>query len=1202
MTNTINISRRKVAALTMAVAASAMSASARSLLYYYDFDTVQNGALVYTGVNNGTGSTEMQLKTNGSNPPGPGYVANGAFGSSHAFSASAVTSLWLGDGSASLGCNTTSGFTISFWLKASGSHVAWNDFFGFKVGGTDYRCEYIEKNSSKFRMYYNTSSSASKAFSIKDGSEYISQAEAGKWAHVAFVFKPDKIQDAWSKGSGITGNCYMYINGNVVATVSLDGPGDLQRIYIGSLVPKAPYAENTVAFSRDSQTLIDELAVFDYPATDEHVKWLLAHKPAQPADGPGRTMPLAWRFERQQSKDKDGEDNGVWADNCGTGGSTAYKWDTSDTYARFSYGDAVGNTALGTSRSFLLNTATTFRTDNTASPEGLGATLGSGMSLSFWIKAPASISNPWGDFISMRIGDRYGRLEWADISIPTFRSYGSKDTTVQNGEIAVPNAVWHHVGMVWNNAESKMEFWFDGNKHAAYLSLPSPNPAEALKSLTVGGGYAFNESGSKRNNTKRLNAVYIDEVAIFNHSLSPEQIQWLTNNVPCLPPLDATNLVRAVSANGAWAGGIASWTVREWDDANEAWANTTRTTIYPALEDTEVEVTLTLADGVELTNDTFVTPKRLVLVAATESAAATLKSTVDSRFAPQALEICDGLQLTVPLYAVNVGGTLTFGTDSKIVFDVSNFYDGGTTNALSVGAFALPAGETSADVLSHFGVTDNRYTISLSADGKTVIVDADTVPVVATWTGAGDGTSLGSAVNWECRNASGGIVADALPCDRTRVIISSGTVAMNAPVGTVLPWQYLSIEAGSATLPAATDWRGLPSLAIPEGVTVSLGGFNLYLNNAVTGKGTFTDTAATGGELHFDIPNGVTFENEVSGSHATRSFPLAGTLKVVKDGAGVFVASRFLQSYSGGTYVAAGTLKYGHQLDSRILGAAVGDITVSEYGIIDINGYKSSFEHLHVLNGGKMLNSRADINAGNAQIGNVRLGANSSFDVPHSWGMVNTGFGAQTLDLGGYTLSVDVSPNIEFYLFNTEIKNGLFDLTRGGWLVTGLSSVSGTSNNDIVATNADFRVNAALKLYATIKARNYEAVYSSNSNEGTAVFEVYGTFKPSVHDYFRGCKMMDGSTIDLSARTNALPHIAAFTNGAKTLDFEPNKTVYVKLGSRNVSCGEAIISWSAKPADIDTVKFTSVPGEQACGFIKKDDGLYITRGTTIIFY
>ena len=105
-----------------------------------------------------------------------------------------------------------------------------------------------------------------------------------------------------------------------------------------------------------------------------------------------------------------------------------------------------------------------------------------------------------------------------------------------------------------------------------------------------------------------------------------------------MPPLDATNLVRTVSANGAWAGGVALWGVNEWDGS--AWTDTTRTTIYPTLEDTEVDVAVTLADGVELTNDTFVTPKKLALSAATSAAlplSATLKAAADSRFAPQAL-------------------------------------------------------------------------------------------------------------------------------------------------------------------------------------------------------------------------------------------------------------------------------------------------------------------------------------------------------------------------------------------------------------------------------------------------------------------------------------------------------------------------------------------------------------------------------------
>ena len=47
-----------------------MAASARSLLYYYDFDKVENGALVYTGVNKGTGALEPTFKQSGSNPLG----------------------------------------------------------------------------------------------------------------------------------------------------------------------------------------------------------------------------------------------------------------------------------------------------------------------------------------------------------------------------------------------------------------------------------------------------------------------------------------------------------------------------------------------------------------------------------------------------------------------------------------------------------------------------------------------------------------------------------------------------------------------------------------------------------------------------------------------------------------------------------------------------------------------------------------------------------------------------------------------------------------------------------------------------------------------------------------------------------------------------------------------------------------------------
>ena len=74
--------------------------------------------------------------------------------------------------------------------------------------------------------------------------------------------------------------------------------------------------------------------------------------------------------------------------------------------------------------------------------------------------------------------------------------------------------------------------------------------------------------------------------------------------------------------------------------------------------------------------------------------------------------------------------------------------------------------------------------------------------MTATWTGAGDGTSLGSAANWECRNGSGVVLQDVLPCELTRVIVCSGSTALNAPAGTTIPWQYLRIypEAGGLRL------------------------------------------------------------------------------------------------------------------------------------------------------------------------------------------------------------------------------------------------------------------------------------------------------------------------------------------------------------------------------------------------------------------
>ena len=188
--------------------------------------------------------------------------------------------------------------------------------------------------------------------------------------------------------------------------------------------------------------------------------------------------------------------------------------------------------------------------------------------------------------------------------------------------------------------------------------------------------------------------------------------------IPKLPPLSATNLARTVSADCSWAGGLASWNVLDGTGAD-----TGRFSIYPSVEDTETEVAVSIASAATIVNDTFVTPAKLKFTNGTggASATATLAAGANSMFAPENLEVGDGVTLTVKPGDVSVAGELKFGEDAKIIFDMKGAgEDEKTVKGLSALSFALPAGDS--DLLSHFGARGS-YSVSLSEDGKTVNIN-----------------------------------------------------------------------------------------------------------------------------------------------------------------------------------------------------------------------------------------------------------------------------------------------------------------------------------------------------------------------------------------------------------------------------------------------------------------------------------------------
>jgi hypothetical protein len=517
---------------------------------------------------------------------------------------------------------------------------------------------------------------------------------------------------------------------------------------------------------------------------------------------------------------------------------------------------------------------------------------------------------------------------------------------------------------------------------------------------------------------------------------------------------------------------------------------------------------------------------------------ATLKCAEDSRFAPETLEIGEGLQLTVPLYDVKVGGTLTFGADAKIVFDVSN-YDGGDV-ALVTGGIALPAGES--DVLAHFGVTDSRFALSLSADGKTVYARLDNVAATATWTGAGDGTSLNSAANWECRNGSGTLLTgdDALPCELTRVIVCSGSAALNAPVGTEIPWQYLRIEAGNATLAADADWCGIPSLCVPDGVTVDLNGHSLKMP-PFSGNGVVTNSVAgDAAPFYAYVPEGESLRNEDTA--------IGGNLRFIKEGAGNYIAVKRDQGYTGGTLVNDGAIICATRGQNRPTGERGSTIEIGPDGVFDVDGYVACHLYAFVLNGGVLKSSLAIRETGWTMWGNVRLTADSIIELGGNYGFAENAYGRATLDLGGNKLTVKLSgAGVHFQLYNTQILNGSIENTSGGYI-----HVYNT-NGDSGSSTFDFKAAIALNLERALVVRDYEPKNKwATSNAGTGNVKVHRVFKPTAaaEGCYHSCQMQNGSTMDLTdwPSNKGWPMYSRYTSGGKQLSFA-NGTVNVKLDS-----------------------------------------------------
>jgi len=344
------------------------------------------------------------------------------------------------------------------------------------------------------------------------------------------------------------------------------------------------------------------------------------------------------------------------------------------------------------------------------------------------------------------------------------------------------------------------------------------------------------------------------------------------------------------------------------------------------------------------------------------------------------------------------------------------------------------------------------------------------------------------------------------------------------------------------------------------------------------------NVVAGASELHLD-----------TATSAGSGVAIAGNLKFFKDGAGDYVPVRASQSYELGTEITAGSIVPGTIGTNYALGNGGSPIIIDEGAVFDFCGSYNYTVYQFQLNGGVLKNSRTTDSA--CQFGNTVLLADSMFKPAFD----SEFWESHTMDLQGHKLTVEIGIGKTFTLGGTTtnnppqvvIKNGVLDVTTGGWLKT--------LNSPIRAETASWRICCALNLGSNVYLKDYEALYTPDYNSGTNLIYVSGTFTPC-STVFHGCEMQDGSTIDISHQQFPWSTKSAFTSGANAASFADNATITIAMAGRGIPVGGKIVDWKNRtPANYDTLTFKIDPASRKRGYrlIKKVDGLYVEGGFMI---
>jgi hypothetical protein len=439
-----------------------------------------------------------------------------------------------------------------------------------------------------------------------------------------------------------------------------------------------------------------------------------------------------------------------------------------------------------------------------------------------------------------------------------------------------------------------------------------------------------------------------------------------------------------------------------------------------------------------------------------------------------------------------------------------------------------------------------------------------------------------TAANYDAQVLSDGVYLSAKGVGgaAANVITVTGSTSAQFKSGE-MPTCASVVLSNKVTLAADCDWTGLGTLVIPDGVTIDLAGHDLTLAGlsappCATAVITDSSAAGSGGKLKIVVADGDLVAND--------RVALLGSLRLVKDGPGRFIAALPRQQYTGGTEVVGGTLTFG--TDQYPLGLKNAEVKVGPGAVCDLGGRcnTTSCVYNYDLAGTLRMSTKARGNGYN----NAYKILGTAFSLSGNATIEGEGFyfasastSPLTLALNGYDLTINVQ-NIDSstrgYIgmgaFNDDGSGGKLIVVNGEteWLQSG-----GFDRSVAV----EYRSPSIYRIGNGVSLNFYDFTYSSGWWNGgypnkVRVFGTYhaGSIRPPI-------EVQNDATLDLAALAAPLnANAVENTSGAMTFVSGTAQTpsvVNVNLAGRTdlhtlaKSASPYVVTWSSQPANVNFV-------------------------------